>query len=123
MGRRVPGSVGFSRRAFVASVGVSTLPSDGQSAAGLHPFELWRAERLALEGELDRTPEAQDADGRRERLFDRVFELEHLILTTPSADLAAMQVKAATLVWLMEMDGSDGLPAMRQIQAYIKGQR
>lgn len=29
----------------------------------------------------------------------------------------------AALVWLMEMDGSDGLPAMRHIQTYIKGQR
>lgn len=85
-------------------------------------FKSWYVEWQALEEELDRTPEKDDRDGKRDRLFRRIFEIEHLILTTPSADISAIRVKAATLVWLMEMDGSDGLPAMRHIRDYLERQ-
>lgn len=110
----------ISRRGLLQSgLAPVATPLGSTLLAPLHPFESWRTEWLALEGELDRMPEEQDDDSRRDRLFDRIFERVHLILNTPSTDLPAIQVKAATLVWLMEMEFSDGLPAIRHIQSFL----
>lgn len=56
-------------------------------------------------------------------MLDRAFELERLILNTPSLELPALRSKADILVWLMEMEGADGLPAMRHIRDYLAAQR
>lgn len=95
-------------------------PFGPESFTPTHPFESWHAERQMLEAALDFTPE-DAAPAARERLFDRVFQLERQILTTPSVDLPAMRAKAAMLVWLMEMEQADGLFAMKQIASFLDG--
>jgi hypothetical protein len=108
------------RACAAAPLAAESLPVAPASPARLHAFDAWLAERRQLEFALDRTPEDKDPAGR-ERLFDRVFELERLILTTHSNELAGIRAKAAMLVWLMEMDGSDGLAAMKHIRTYLEG--
>jgi hypothetical protein len=105
-----------SRRSLLAFGAATRLPTPTNQT--LHPFAAWLAERRLLEQALDRTPEETQA-ATRERLLDRTFELEGLILNTPSDELRAMRVKAAMLVWLLEMEGCDGLGAMRHIKAFL----
>lgn len=45
-------------------------------------FSRWSAERDAVDAALERTPERETE--ARDALLDRFFELEHLILQTPS---------------------------------------
>jgi hypothetical protein len=111
-----------SRRRLMA-IGATLTLTSGHPASELerstgNVFEAWSAERRAIETALDDTLEEIDPDGR-ERLFDRAFALERLILTTPSVELSAMKAKAHLLLWLMEMERADGLPAMRHIHAYL----
>ena len=66
---------------------------------------------------LDITPEEHEK--ARDRIFDRYVQIERLILRTRCLDLPAIKAKAGIILWLMEMEDADGLPAMRHIKAYI----
>jgi len=59
------------------------------------------------------------SDSERRAIFDRYGQIERLILLTPCLDLPAIKAKAGIILWLMEMESADGLPAMRHIKAYI----
>jgi hypothetical protein len=97
---------------------VAAFPKEKQQAPRpQHPFEAWEAQRAELEHLLDLTPESNEP--LRDRLFDRSVELEDLIFKTPSSELPAILVKARLLVWLMQMDGCDGLVAMCHIHDYL----
>jgi len=109
-----------SRRDLLQSP-VATAVASAGSAAGIapgHSFEGWEAERAGLERQLHGTPEEDEAV--YERLLDRSFQLEQRILRTPSLELPAIRVKARLVLWLMEMEDADALPAMRHIQAYLE---
>jgi hypothetical protein len=91
-----------------------------QRAAGssnLHPFDTWLAERDHLDAMLDVTPEENEK--ARDQIFDRYAAIERLILRTRCLDLPAIKAKVGIILWLMEMEDADGLPAMRHIKAYI----
>lgn len=85
--------------------------------AGEHQFDAWLRQRAELDDMLDLVPEENER--ARDRIFDRYSALERLILRTRCLDLPAIKAKAGILLWLMEMESSDGLPAMRHIKAYI----
>lgn len=63
-----------------------------------------------------------DLSAEGEALLDRLYELERLIIETPSDDPLALKAKAAILLWCMEMEQADGLPAMRHIRDYLDSQ-
>lgn len=98
----------------------SRSPSVHVSAART-AFEAWLYERRSLEERLNRTPERTDPAGR-DVIFDRIFELERLILSTPSDELSEIRVKAEVLLWLMETERADGAEAMRHIHSYLAAQ-
>jgi hypothetical protein len=92
----------------------TTHATDGSATR----FAAWSAERIELEAALDRTPEGS-AD-LRERLLERAFELEQLILNTPCGGIEAIRAKVRILRLLMEMAQADELPAMREIEAFLE---
>jgi hypothetical protein len=113
-------SLSLSRRALLqASAATAGVPSQSASKSPVHPhrFESWETERAEVELLADHTPEIEEL--LRRRLHDRSFELESLIFATPCLELPAIRVKARLLLWLMEMEDSDGLDAMRHIHAYL----
>lgn len=91
--------------------------SVGEATAAGHCFETWLAERSELNAQLNVTPETNEK--ARDKIFDRCFQIERLIVTTPCFDLPAIRAKAGLLLWYMEMEQADGLPAMRQIKEYL----
>jgi len=119
--RRSSKDLTVCRRAFLlAPTALATAPGV-PSGASAHQFDRWLAERQVLEAALDRTPEATHEEAR-ERLFDRIFDLEALILETACLDPPAIRAKARLVAWYMEMDEADGLVAMQHIQAYLDRQ-
>ena len=82
-----------------------------------HQFDAWLAERDELDAMLDVTPEENEK--ARDKIYDRFFEIERLIIETACIELPAIQAKVGLLLWLMEMEQADGLPAMRHIKQYI----
>lgn len=80
-------------------------------------FAEWSEEHDAVDTALERTPESSAEE--RERLLDRFFELEHLILNTPNQEPAAILAKARTLRRIMELEGADQLAVMREIEAFL----
>jgi hypothetical protein len=96
-------------------VEMSALPESSPQGE----FQQWALERSELSAALERTPE----DGaERNRLLNRLYELERLIVETPSAKSSDVCMKADILLWYMEMEQADGLPAMRHIRAYLEQQ-
>ena len=94
----------------------SIQPSAPAKAAD--QFEAWIAERTAIQLALETA--TKDADADRDRLLNRSFELERRIVETPSAALPAIRAKVEILVWYMQMEQADGLPAMLHIRDYIE---
>lgn len=80
-------------------------------------FGEWSKEHDAVDAALDRTPESSAEE--RDRLLDRFFELEHLILNTPGQEPAAILAKARTLRRMMELEQSAELPVMREIESFV----
>ena len=110
----------FSRRGVLqASLGsaAAVVTPTGRSLTGQHPFDAWLAERDILAALLDVTPEENEK--ARNKIFDRYAQIERLILRTRSLELPAIKAKVGIILWLMEMEDADGLPAMRHIKAYI----
>lgn len=86
-------------------------------AGAPNPFVAWAAEWDRQEQLLDGLP--ADDEIAREPLLARIFDLQDLILNTPATELAAIRIKAASLLWLMEMEHADGLLAMRHIHDWL----
>ncbi len=84
---------------------------------GAAEFRAWAMERGELGETLARTPESEAQI--RESLLDRSYQLERLIIETPSDELSAIRAKAAILLWHMDMERADGLPAMRHIRTFL----
>jgi len=82
-------------------------------------FQQWALKRTELIAALDRTPEE---GAERDRLLERLYELERLIVETPSVERSDVCMKADILLWYMEMEQADGFPAMRHIRAYLEQQ-
>ncbi len=96
---------------------VITVPVDPSSFDARHQFDEWLAERAELQAILDVTPGSDERT--REKIFDRYFTVEQLILNTPCLDLPAVRAKVAVVLSYMEMERADGLQAMRHIKAYF----
>lgn len=80
-------------------------------------FRQWALERAELTAALEI---AREETAERERLLDRFHELERLIIETPASEVDAMILKTDILLWYMEMERDDGLPAMRHIRAFLE---
>jgi len=109
--------LGLTRRLVLGVAATPVAAPLVQPCAGPHPFEAWLAERDQLDAMLDVTPEQNEK--ARDRIFDRYAQIERLIIRTPCLDLPAIKAKVRIILWLMDMEGADGLPAMRHIKAYI----
>ena len=81
-------------------------------------FGLWAAERELVAARLSLTPESEELE--RDRLIDRMAELETLILLTRSADSVAVRAKAEVLLWLMREQDEEQALAMEDISAFVK---
>lgn len=111
-------SPAVSRRAILTMPGALATPSSGFAYPSLHPFDSWAMERRLLEYALSDAPEETHARAR-ERILDRLFALERLILETECLDLAAVRVKADLVLWTMQMEEADTLSAMRHIHRFL----
>lgn len=81
-------------------------------------FGLWAAERELVAARLSLTPESEELE--RDRLIDRMAELETLILLTRSADSVAVRAKAEVLLWLMREQDEEQALAMEDIRAFVE---
>jgi|GEM_PF-3866717 len=92
---------------------------DAVSSELWRQFDDWLAERADLHSALEVTP---GTDVRaREKILDRYFEVEQLILNTPCIDRRAIRAKATLVLSYMEIERADGVQAMREIKAYFDG--
>jgi hypothetical protein len=80
-------------------------------------FDVWWAEYQRLAVLIAVTPETDER--ACDRLFERSFRFERLILDTPSSTAPGVRAKAQFLVRLMEMEKHDGAAAMRDIHDFV----
>lgn len=81
-------------------------------------FGLWAAERELVAARLSLTPESEELE--RDRLIDRMAELEALILLTRSTDPVAVRAKAEVLLWLMREQDEEQALAMEDIGTFVR---
>jgi hypothetical protein len=87
-------------------------------ASEIHQFQGWQAERERLERLYERIPEPHEA--LRDQLLDSACELRQRIIETPSRAASVILMKAQLLLWYMEQERSDDLPAMQHICAFLE---
>lgn len=81
-------------------------------------FGLWAAERQLVAARLSLTPEREERE--RDRLIDRMAELEALILLTRSTDAGAVREKAEVLLWQMREQDEERALAMEDIRVFVE---
>ena len=103
----------LSRRGLFASGAIPLAGGDLERS----DFDFWSAEHERMCTLLDLTPEAEE--DARNLLLDRGYELELMIVNTPSSTPSAVRAKAKILHWLMTMEQHEGAPAMRDIHDFV----
>jgi hypothetical protein len=81
-------------------------------------FGVWNAERDLVLTRLESTPEALEED--RNRLIDRLFDLETLILSVRGGSLPAIQAKAKVLLYRLKEQHEEEAPAMEDIRRFVE---
>ncbi|TAJ70423.1 MAG: hypothetical protein EPO51_18000 [Phenylobacterium sp.] len=91
-----------NRRALLAGASATPLIPVADFSALPHQFDRWVAEAYATMDLAWSIPE--EPEGPRDRLFQRVDELDRLILRTPSLDEPAIRAKFGFLRWIAKND-------------------
>ena len=81
-------------------------------------FAVWDAERNLVLARLQATPETLEE--KRNRLIDRLSDLEALILTVRSSALSAIRAKAGVLLYRFREQYDEEAPAMEDICDFIE---
>lgn len=81
-------------------------------------FGIWAAERQLVAARLSLTPEHEERE--RDRLIDRMAELEKLILLTRSIAPGAVREKAEVLLWQMREQDEERAAAMEDIRVFVE---
>lgn len=108
-----------SRRAVLAGASATPLIPVSDFSTLPHQFDRWVAEAYATMDLAWSIPEAPE--GPRDRLFQRVDQLDQLILRTPSSDEPAIRAKFGYLRWMAKCDGEpEELIALDHIGEFIR---